>query len=134
MPAFAADRANCSPQGEYFQIQDDYLDAFADPATLGKVGTDIQDSKCSWLVVQALALATPAQRALLTAHYGRHDEGSVRAVKGLYVELALEERFRALEQESYAHITALVEKAVADTHIPSAVFTSLLAKIYKREK
>jgi farnesyl diphosphate synthase len=43
------------------------------------VGTDIQDNKCSWLVVQALDRATPAQRKALEAHYGKHDASSVRA-------------------------------------------------------
>jgi farnesyl diphosphate synthase len=48
------------------------LDAFADPEVLGKVGTDIQDGKCSWLVVQALQVATPDQRAVLQDSYGRN--------------------------------------------------------------
>ena len=47
------------------QIQDDYLDAFGDPEVIGKIGTDVEDNKCSWLVVQALERASPEQRAVI---------------------------------------------------------------------
>lgn len=47
------------------QIQDDYLDCFGDPVVIGKAGTDIEDNKCSWLVVQALDHASPEQRSVI---------------------------------------------------------------------
>ena len=34
---------------------------------IGKIGTDIQDNKCSWLVVQALQRAQEPQLAVLKA-------------------------------------------------------------------
>jgi len=46
-------------------MQDDYIDCFGDPELTGKVGTDIEDNKCSWLIVQALAHASDHQRTVL---------------------------------------------------------------------
>ena len=120
--------------GEYFQVQDDYLDAYADAETLGKVGTDIEDSKCSWLVVQALARADTKQRETLKANYGRAEAEHVAAVKALYVELQLESAFLAYEAESHAALCALITEATAATRIPEAVFKTLLGKIYQRSK
>jgi farnesyl diphosphate synthase len=60
--AFDLARDICVRLGQFFQIQDDYLDCYGDPAVIGKVGTDIEDNKCSWLVVQALARCSDAQR------------------------------------------------------------------------
>ena len=56
-----------------------------------QIGTDIQDNKCGWLVVQALDRATPAQRELLQTNYGRHDEECVAKVKELYKEMNIEQ-------------------------------------------
>jgi farnesyl diphosphate synthase len=70
--------------GQYFQIQDDYLDCFADAEVLGKVGTDIQDNKCSWLVCTALRDASAAQRGVIFEHYGKDDAESIGKVKAVY--------------------------------------------------
>jgi len=120
--------------GEYFQVQDDYLDCYADPETLGKVGTDIQDNKCSWLVVQALAKATPDQAAVLKANYGKHDAACVAAIKALYVEMGIEGVYHAYEAETVATLHRLIEEGVKGTAVPAEVYTSLLGKIYKRSK
>eukprot|EP00953_Heterococcus_sp_UTEX-ZZ885_P033196 17290-Heterococcus_DN1.PRE.4 len=64
--SFAMARKICCIIGEYFQVQDDFLDCYADPEVLGKIGTDIQDMKCSWLIVQALDCASQEQRKQIT--------------------------------------------------------------------
>jgi farnesyl diphosphate synthase len=76
------------------QIQDDYLDCFGDPEVIGKIGTDIQDNKCSWLVVQALQRASEEQKAVIEASYGKDEDEAVQRVKSVYRELDLEGVFK----------------------------------------
>jgi len=121
----------CCLMGEYFQIQDDYLDCFGDPETIGKIGTDIQDKKCSWLVVQALQSATPSQRKLLEENYGEWDDAKVAKVKALYKEMNLSKIFEEYEEESYKQIQAKLDQV---TTMPRDVFELFLKKIYKRTK
>lgn len=112
-------------------MQDDYLDCYGAPEVIGKIGTDIQDNKCGWLVVQALKLVTPAQRKILEDNYGRHDDACVAIVKELYEQLGMGKVFAKYEEESYAQIQALLK---TEKQLPPAVFGFLLDKIYKRSK
>jgi len=121
----------CCLMGEYFQVQDDYLDCYGAPEVIGKVGTDIQDNKCSWLVVQTLKLATPVQRKVLEDNYGQGEDEKVAIVKTLYNELNLEGLFKNYEEDSMAEIQVELKKVTA---MPQEVFTLFLDKIYKRSK
>lgn len=117
--------------GEYFQVQDDYLDCYGTPEIIGKVGTDIQDNKCSWLVVQALLIVNKSQRNVLVENYGRHGDSNVRKVKDLYNQLGMEDIFKRYEEKSYKDIRKLLDEV---KELPTEVFEFLLRKIYKRAK
>jgi farnesyl diphosphate synthase len=122
------------PMGEYFQAQDDYLDNFADPKTLGKIGTDIQDNKCSWLVNQALKLVTPEQRKVLEQNYGRKDSAHEAKVKQLYNELKLEDVYRTFEEERVEALRQQIANVDESEGLKKEVFEAFLKKIYKRQK
>jgi len=129
--AFEVAKKICCRMGEYFQIQDDYLDCFGDPVVIGKVGTDIQDNKCSWLVVHALDRATPTQRTTIEENYGEWDDAKVAKIKALYRELDMPTVFAKYEEESYVQIQKELDSVTA---LPRDVFELLLKKIYKRSK
>lgn len=122
------------PLGEYFQVQDDYLDNFGDPEHIGKIGTDIMDNKCSWLINLALEVATPEQRAVLDENYGRKDKDKEAVVQKLFAEMKLKERYQAFEEKRAAEIREMIEKVDESEGLKKSVFEAFLAKIYKRTK
>ena len=120
------------PMGEYFQIQDDYLDAFGDPKHIGKIGTDIKDNKCGWLINQALLICTPEQRKLLDENYGQKDDAKEANVKELYNELQLEKRYQDYEDKRVGEIRKMIATVDESGGLKKEVFESFLSKIYKR--
>jgi farnesyl diphosphate synthase len=123
--------------GEHFQIQDDYLDCYGDVTVIGKIGTDIQEGKCSWLMVKALELLrtrqdTAAEKRLIQ-HYGTEDLDSVAKVKSIYKELDLALHYDAWRQDH----EALIRKAILslDTNDPFIIILDdICALVFQREK
>lgn len=122
------------PLGQYFQIQDDYLDAFGDPAFIGKIGTDIQDNKCSWLINQALQRCSPEQRKVLDTAYGRKDKELEAKVKVIFNELKLEKVYKEYEEKAVEELRTKIAAVDTSEGLTKEVFESFLAKIYKRTK
>ncbi|CAG9950215.1 unnamed protein product [Clonostachys rosea f. rosea IK726] len=120
--------------GRYFQVQDDYLDNFADPTTLGKIGTDIRDRKCSWLVIQAMRLCNEEQMADLRENYGRNDDACEKRVKELYDYLGLDRVYSVYEEAAMKEINGLIDNVDEGDGLTKTVFTAFLDKIYGRSK
>ncbi|MEU9576123.1 polyprenyl synthetase family protein [Streptomyces chilikensis] len=70
------------PLGEAFQLRDDLLGVFGDPALTGKpVLDDLRSGKATVLMALAAREATPAQRRTLDALVGREDLGEDDAAR-----------------------------------------------------
>jgi len=119
--------------GEKFQIQDDYLDCFGDEKIIGKVGTDIQDHKCSWLIVLALLLCNSSQRKIIDDNYGKGGLDNIKAIKNLYLSLGIPEKYKEQEQTSYDRIVSMIDKASSDI-VPRVIYESILKMIHWRQK
>jgi len=124
----------CLEMGKYFQIQDDFLDCYGTPEQIGKIGTDIVDGKCSWLMVTALKIASDDQKKTLHENYAKNEEHCVVKVKQVYAELELEKKFREYEEEAFQRINQLIDSQSMEGEMPKEIFSDFLAKIFKRQK
>ncbi|ODM87183.1 Farnesyl diphosphate synthase [Orchesella cincta] len=78
--------------GYLFQVQDDFLDCFASENLTGKIGTDIQNGKCTWLFICAKDNCSQEELELLLDNYGYEDKHKVDIVKKLYDNLLVQEK------------------------------------------
>ncbi|MGL3000002.1 polyprenyl synthetase family protein [Flavobacterium sp. RSSB_23] len=76
--------------GIAFQLQDDYLDAFGDPATFGKqVGGDIIENKKTFLFLKAMEFSNATLQARLLylfTEYADNVEAKIEEVKQIFNE------------------------------------------------
>jgi len=122
----------CLLFGEYFQIQDDFLDCFGNVEQTGKIGTDIEDFKCSWLAVQFLMRASPTQLQTFRQHYGSKEKASVQQIKQLYVELGIKQIFEEYEKTAFEAISGSISQV--DHAGLKRVLNNLLHSLFKRSK
>ena len=98
--------------GLAFQLQDDLLDVYGNPAVFGKnIGGDITSNKKTYMLINAFNRATPAQREELTKwvnakEFDRNEK--VAAVTNLYNEIGIrklcEQKMEQYYQESLVYL------------------------------
>ncbi len=124
--------------GLAFQITDDWLDTYGDPAVFGKaIGGDIVNNKKSWLMTKAFEKAGESRAELLAAmempvETAEGRSAKVEAVKNIYDRLGVGEEARqeiirlhnqamgyvaqlALEPEKAAHLENYAKKLIGRT-------------------
>ncbi|XP_020292649.1 farnesyl pyrophosphate synthase isoform X3 [Pseudomyrmex gracilis] len=116
--------------GHFFQVQDDYLGCYGDLESTGKNNTDIEEGKCTWLVVVALQRVTKEQRKILEECYGSKEEEKVKRVKQLYNDLGLPNMYSIYEEETYNLLNTHIQQI--SRGLPHDLFLKLLGKIYRR--
>ncbi|KAL6947255.1 glycerol channel [Hanseniaspora vineae] len=122
------------PLGEYFQIQDDYLDCFGKPEDIGKIGTDIQDNKCSWVVNTALKICDKEQRQILDENYGVKNSETEAKCKKLFTDLGIDKLYHEYEEKITTELRAKIAQVDESRGFKGDVLTTFLNKIYKRSK
>jgi geranylgeranyl diphosphate synthase type I len=121
------------PLGEAFQLRDDLLGIFGDPAVTGKpAGDDLREGKRTVLMAMAMERTTDAGRKELTTHLGNPElshevieklrgviteSGAVDSVEGLIEKLTFDaltaSRSPEIAADSHELLAALAASATA---------------------
>lgn len=108
----------CLLLGCYFQVRDDYLDVFADASVLKKEGTDIQEGKCSWVVLTVLSMCSEEDRATIQQHYGKKEKEDVRVVKEVFSKYDVKSCFLRYEEEALQRIGVILSSFPEKRFVP----------------
>jgi len=114
--------------GHLFQVQDDILDVFGDPKITGKVGTDIEEGKCTWLLCKCLSLPKLQESDRLILKESR----DTKIIKEIYERNQILDHFESFEIEMKNKIENSIIKLSNDSS--SRILKGYLNKILKRIK
>jgi geranylgeranyl diphosphate synthase type I len=112
------------PLGDAFQMRDDVMGAFGDPAVTGKpVGGDLREGKPTPLMAMAVAAASPAQREVLAGvgRPGMTDDDVARIQQVIVDTGALAEQEQVISVLTDEAITAIRQAPVAPAAIDELV-------------
>jgi geranylgeranyl diphosphate synthase type II len=120
--------------GIAFQLQDDYLDTFGDPAFFGKkVGGDIAQNKKTYLFLKAMEIADEVQRKDLRACYMNYpgtEEEKISKVIAIFESLGIKSDSKAMMQ-SYRDEAITLLKSLPNTR--NELLLELIEQLMVRE-
>lgn len=120
-----------------FQLMDDLLDVYADQAKFGKqVGGDIISNKKTFLLIKALELANPNQKAKLVDWISKTDFNAaekVQAVTAIYDEIGIRELTSGLMNQYFDESFNLLESLDAREE-GKDLLKGFARQLMKREK
>ncbi|HET7328357.1 MAG TPA: polyprenyl synthetase family protein [Nocardioidaceae bacterium] len=112
------------PLGEAFQLRDDLLGVYGDPAVTGKpAGDDLREGKRTMLVALAAEHADPEQEEVLHKHFGRAglDDDGVAALRAVLDDTGARDRVEKLIDQLAAAAAAALEQAPVDPEVRTAL-------------
>ena len=123
--------------GLAFQLQDDLLDSFGDPATFGKaIGGDIMENKKTYMLISALSKADSSQRREMQNWMSNPDpvrEEKVEAMRRLFeatgARAATEDKVKELYDEAMSKLREMEIPAEGKRY-----FIDYADKLFKRNK
>ena len=123
------------PLGEAFQLRDDVLGVFGDPARTGKpAGDDLREGKRTYLIAAAAEAADPTDRATLTGRLGDPtlDQAGIDRIRKIIVATGALDRTEQRIEELHATAVAALATVPLD---PEAVevLTGLAAAASRRD-
>ncbi len=123
--------------GLAFQLRDDLLDTFGDPATFGKrIGGDIVCSKKTYLLIKALQLASPDDLAIMNDWLNRKEfdeEEKITAIKSMYLKYGIDKVGQDKIEEFDKKATHILDK-LAGNVINVEPLREICLKLLNRNK
>ena len=128
-------RAFALPLGNAFQLRDDILGVFGDPAVTGKpVGDDLREGKRTVLIALTMAAATPETRDALNAVLGKNAASAdeIRWAQSVCETTGARAQVEARIDEEFATAMAALESLELNDEARASL-TALAHRVVKRD-
>ena len=73
-------------------------------------GTDIQEGKCSWVVLTVFSMCSEEHREVLKQNYGKNDRECVNRVKAVMSAYDVQSAYHACEAETLQTVNTLIRE------------------------
>ncbi|KAK6042063.1 hypothetical protein COOONC_20432, partial [Cooperia oncophora] len=119
----------------FISFEDDLLDVYGDPNVTGKVGTDIQDGKCTWLSVRAAQkLRGKPDMSDFKEHYGKSAPESIANIRELLEKLKIRDEFSNFQRIFAEKVKSDIEQLPLRLSALRPVLLDVLNKLIDRKK